>query len=359
MKIILIGEYSSFYRNLKYGLERVGHDCVVASTDCGWMNIVADINLSSKLTGVAGRASSNYIMPLMKLRNLERFDVVQFISPVIFGRRFYDVNKHVICDAIKKIEKSFLSVAGDDCYYLEGCKRMRYSPRQMAKELDPVDLAGLLWENEDVREWNRRMAEMVTGVIPIAYDYALGYRIAGLPNLMESIPLPIDLSAIPRRKNKPGNRLVFFHGLNREGFKGTPIVRAAFEILEKRYPNDVRCIIAGRMPLREYLKLFEDINVNVDQLNSYSYGMNALYGLAHSHVVVTGAEEEAIAELKVDSGVLHNGLPEVDKLVQTFEQIIENRKHMETMGDRSRDFVERFHDCELVALKYLSAWNIK
>lgn len=47
MKILLLGEFSGLYTNLKAGLLELGHDTVIASGGDIWKNIPRDIDLKS------------------------------------------------------------------------------------------------------------------------------------------------------------------------------------------------------------------------------------------------------------------------------------------------------------------------
>ena len=74
MKVLLVGEFSGFYLNLKQGLQELGVDVTLAANGDGWKQIPgADIPLYR--TGDTNRAKKIYY---------------KLIEPVLFGRKFAD-----------------------------------------------------------------------------------------------------------------------------------------------------------------------------------------------------------------------------------------------------------------------------
>jgi len=147
-----------------------------------------------------------------------------------------------------------------------------------------------------------------------------------------------------------------FHGLSRYGFKGTRHIEKAFDALNKKYPNDVECIIKGGLPLNDYLSLMRRVNVVVDQAYSYSSGMNALFAMAMGKVTLGGAEPESLLSLNVSQSPLINILPDSADIEKKIEVLLERRRQMGEMGMISREFVEDNHSHTKIAKMYLDAW---
>jgi glycosyltransferase involved in cell wall biosynthesis len=188
-------------------------------------------------------------------------------------------------------------------------------------------------------------------------EYALGYK--ENTKLLPTIALPIDTNSIDYRDNQINNKVHFFHGLNRPFFKGTPIISEALKKLQSKYPNDVKITIAGNMSQTDYLSLLDSANVVLDQCKGYSYGMNALYSLSKGKIVMSGSEPEALEELllKRDQCPVINIQPDIDQIYQQLLVILENKKNFIEMGYNSRLFVEKHHDCKLIAEKYINIWE--
>jgi hypothetical protein len=355
MKILLVGEYSSLHKNLKDGLLELGHEVTIAADSCGWMEIKPDIDFSSNRKGLMGKIESFVFKPLKALPSLRGFDVVQFISPLVLHPKTLTLVKYFYGQLISNNQRSFLLAAGDDSYFAtSGIYQMSYSPWEDAGLYD--GFTPDVWRNKRVIAWNEQLVELVDGIIPVMYDYACGYRVKKVNSLLPTIPLPMNLSKIQYKENRIANKIVFFHGLNRYGFKGTHYIEKAFENVSKKYPNDVECIIKGQLPLEKYLKLISTVNISIDQTSSYSYGMNAIYALSMGHVVMSGCEKECLQEFGINESPVINIRPSIKDVIDKMECILDKRKDISEWGQRSRLYSESLHDHVKVAQKYLDTW---
>lgn len=359
MKILLVGEFSGLHNNLKEGLIALGHEVVLASTGDGWKKYPSDINwLPTRFKGRLGYLE--YLYKQYKLsKNLKNFDVVQFISNYqIFERRFGLKN---ICynNLIKKNKKSFFLAAGADPVIWQSwleTKNPKLSNliRQTNKyDLDASLVEYLLSPEEKVK--TLKLVKKSNGIIPIMYEYAEPYR--GFSNLCPTIPIPINCDKIEFIENTVQTKLIIFHGLNRKGAKGTAYVEKAFDILRKKYPNDLELIIAGNMPYNEYMEFIKKVNVIVDQTNSYSVGINGLVALAQGKTILGGAEKCALEELSYESCPVINITPNAQDIVAKIEELLECRNQFLELGKQSRSFVEKYHSHITIAKKYLEVWE--
>ena len=125
----------------------------------------------------------------------------------------------------------------------------------------------------------------------------------------------------------------------------------------KKYPSDVECIIDGKLPFDQYMRMLSRVNVSVDQLYSYSLAMNALYSMAQGKVVVGGAEPESSILYGGELPPIYNAIPNHRSLMDIFEKILDERGDLERRSCASRDFVVANHSPDLVAAKYINYWN--
>jgi hypothetical protein len=354
MKILLLGESSGFYTNLKDGLIELGHEVTLASFSDGYKKILSkDISFDSVLPGLLGKVE-NRIRPLLELRNLSGFDVVQLINPFEF-----DIPGFPATYFLKRIKnnnkKFFMSACGSDAYYYQkSSKILKYHPFDDMVRYD-LKNASCKFMSKSSLEYNKNIANLVDGVIPIFYDCEVAY--SGFSNLSSTIPIPLNANRVEYCENIVKEKLVIFHGLSRYGFKGTRYIEKAFEILNEKYPGKLELIIKGGLPLREYLKIQTSANIVVDQALSYSTGMNALYALAHGKVVLSGAEPESLTSLGVSSSPVVNILPEAEDIVSKIEQFIGDAALVKKVGAESRDFVVKYHNHVAIAEKYLKVWT--
>lgn len=352
MKVLLLGEYSGLHDNLKDGLLELGHDAILASSGDGWKRIKSDLSFGSNGQGLIGKLS-RIIAHFKNMKNFIGYDIVQLISPVIFNKHISPVLLDMILKSAEN-KRTFLLAAGCDGIYFNNVSNLAYSPCHDCQQYD-LSHHKCLWGEKRYKKLNYKVASAVDGIIPIMYDYALGYR--NFLNVKDTIPIPVNTNKFKYKENISRPKLSILHGINREGFKGTKIIVKALEIIKNRYPNDVEIIINGKMHLSKYLETVESVNVVVDQCFSYSYALNALYSMALGKVVLSGCEKECLDEFKIKNCPIINIKPSVDDIVNKIENIINNRKSISAIGFESRRFVEEFHNHIKIAQKYLDVWG--
>lgn len=353
MRVLLFGDHSALHSNLKKGLVKIGCDVVLASYGDAWKKVPRDISLSYG-SGVFGKVSRK-VIPFWMLKEFSDYDVVQYINAFYVYHPFLP-NRYFLKQIIGNNEKVFLTAAGDDSFYWKnGRRRLRYGPFDDALKYD-LHSDRHTCESLHAVKFNKWLARNVNGVIPVMYDYFESYR--GHQNLREVIPLPVDLDSVGCKKIELKKKLTIFHGLNRYGFKGTKHILEAFELIKKRYPNEVELIVDGKMPLRRYLELMSCVDVVIDQTSSYSLGMNGVYALAMGKVVMGGAEPESLEALKVSESPVINIKPCVEDIVLKIEWLIKNRRGLPDLGIASREFCEKVHSAKSVASQYVDAWSV-
>jgi hypothetical protein len=356
VKILLLGEYSALHKNLKEGLIELGHEAIVAGFGDSFKKVPVDVSFNSDLYGIFGKVHQ-LIKPLLYLPSMKGYDVVQLINPFLFHNSFYFPNEYFYNKIQKENKKFFLLAAGDDAYFWKyGRKKLRYGPFDDILKYDYKRTSHYM-ELESSFEFNRKIVNLCNGVIPIMYEYELSYE-AAINNLCATIPIPINTNVIKFSENTVKSRLVIFHGLNRYGFKGTRHVEVAFDYLRKKYPNDLELIIDGKMPINEYLKILNRSNVVIDQVYSYSLGLNGIYAMAMGKVVMGGAEPESLTSLGVKDSPAINLYPSPNSIIEQVENLLDSRYQVVEIGRKSRVFAEKIHGHVNVAKRYIKTWGI-
>lgn len=350
MKILLLGEYSALHQNLKEGLQELGHEAIVAADGDGFKKVPCDISLYSELPSIFGKIERR-LKPLLSLDKMKGFDVAQLMNPFItITNRKYFPSRFFYQKIKYHNNKFFMLAAGNDAYFSRYARqKLEYSPPDELIKGYPN------YKSQSDLDFNQWMIEKVRGVIPIMYEYEVGYD--SVPNRLPTIPIPINIDKIPYEENKVRKKLVVFHGLNRYEFKGTRHVEEAFEVLARKYPNDLELVIDGKMPLNDYLAVMRRTNVVIDQTYSYSCGMNAIYALAMGKVVLGGAEPESLISLGVESTPVINLKPNAQSIIEKIEQLLEKRNQFEQLGYESRKFAEEVHDYKKIAQQYIDTWS--
>lgn len=355
MKILLLGEFSALHKNLKEGLIELGHEVTIASSGDGWKKISNDIDFGSNKTGFMGKLHKAFKL-LKTIPKFKNYDVVQFVSPVIFPRRF-GINRLIVKYIFRKNKKIFLVGAGATSEnsaiadFFE--KEFKYPDLYKVIKNKEVEL----WsQTSEGRSYNKWFLEKINGYIPIMYEYAQPYRNIGYEKLCETIPIPMNVDKVSYIENNPESKIVFFHGINREDEKGTPLIREAMSKLQKNYPNDVVCKLEGQLPLDEYLELLKTTNVVIDQVYSASVGVNGIYNLALGKIVVGGGDEENLKEFNIAHSPLIPIKASVDDIYSKLEKIAINRESIKKLSLESRRFAEMVHDYKKIAALYIKNW---
>lgn len=355
MKVLLLGEYSGFYTNLKKGLLKHDVQVTLASTGDGWKKIEGSDYILYKNRGrnVFESYYNVIVSPYLNRKDLFGYDIVQIVGPSIYPG---SINKSIIKDIIDHSGKSFISVAGNCASLYNSYKEgllgyYTYDDNPEAYER----YIGNSYKVRRLINQENFLYNYVDGIIPIMYEYAVGVR--NRKNTMPTIPLPMDCSHIEYVPNVADKKIVISHGVIKEKFKGTSYIVEAMNIIKDRYPNDVEIRIGGKMPLKDYLQWLGETNILIDQCKEHCYGMNALYGMAMGKIVLGGASKNSLNEFNLKSSPIHHIEPNVNMIVDSLESLISERKRYEEMGAQARSFVESFHDCSKIAEKYINTWK--
>lgn len=356
MRVLLLGDYSSFHKNLQKGLQAVGVDCKIASDGDGWKKLSGyDFGLwENTHKGFWGRKYDYNIKPLLDLDRFYNYDIVQFVHPCLFS---VWINELMMKQIIRHNGKSFVSVCGDanSVYqsYVDGKLGTYYVYDDNPAITDKYHSRNLR-DHLCVKQENF-VYNHVDGIIPVMYEYAQGVR--NRPNCLPTIPLPFDCRDIRYEKNIVKEKIVIMHGIIKEKSKGSDYIIKALDIIKERHPKEVEIIIDGKMPLKDYLNLLRRTNILIDQCKEHCWGMNACYGMAMGKIVLGGASDNSLKELGLTHTPVVHIEPNVEYIVSQLEQLIENSNKFESLGEEARQFVETFHDCKKIAINYIDAWE--
>lgn len=354
MKILLFGEFSGLHSNLKDGLTKLGHHVTVAAGQDGFKKISSDIELDSNFPGIFGQIDTR-IKPFLNLPRLSGFDVVQIINPFFPNAKLFP--KSLFYSLLKRCNKKFFVLAaGSDAYFWRyGRENLKYGPFDDILNYD-LRANSYYMNSKKAFAYNKKIVKNSDGIIPVMYEYELSYQ--NCKNRLQTIPLPLNIDKIAYKENTIKDKLVIFHGLSRYGFKGTRHVEQAFEILMKKYPNDLECVIEGQLPLTEYLDLMAKTNIVIDQTNSHSLGMNGLFALAMGKIVLGGAEPESLKSLRIKKSPVINIEPSKESIITKVEEILENKSNIAELGYEGRKYVSEVHNYKRVARLYLETWSL-
>ena len=365
MKILFLGEYSNVHFHLKQGLEELGHDVTLITSDGGWRKYYSDIPLTRKSASFVD--GMKYLFSLMRiLPKLKDFDVVQINNPADFFQLRAKRNLKIYEYLRKRNKKIFQAAYATDYFWVKACVEdgvFRYCEyvangkfNDNKYNVDEINV----WSDDEKKDANIRVAESCNGIIACLYEYYAAYK-NHFPKKTTFIPLPVNLDEIKRvEKVFNPNKIKFFIGIQKakNELKGTDIMLKALERLHEKYPDKVEIIKAVSVPYKEYEKMMNEADVLLDQLYSYTPAMNALIAMAKGIILVGGGEPENYEILNENKlRPIINVLPNEDDVFQKLEWLVLNSEKIPRLSAESRAYVEKHHCHRKVARQYIDCWE--
>lgn len=376
MKILLIGEYSRLHNSLKEGLQQLGNEVTILGFKDGFKDFPVDFPLVKKwdngflkkikmavlrLTGFDISCYLTYKQFEQNQEHFQGFDVVQLINENSFFCD-YQYEKKILASLFKHNKKVFLLSCGDDYTYVNYNFNHPENPSiiqpYLAGKIADADFSNVLkFRAKTFEKLHHYLYQQIRGVISTDIDYHIPLQHHS--KYLGLIPSPINLSKFPEIDSKTNDRIIIFHGINRESYfkKGNDFFEKALEIIKKKYDNQIDVFVTENVPYNDYINRYNQAHIVLDQLYGHDQGSNALEAMAKGKVVFTNASEVFEKQYNLTEKVAINALPDVDYLVTELSRLIENPEEIKTIGKRARAFVEKEHNYLKVAEKYLALWN--
>lgn len=364
MKVLIIGEYSAFAKNLCAGINRIpdNHAVVFAFKD-GFKNIsqskdshTYDYPQFTRIFNIP-IPFSNKIRGFLLYRKFKEdikkykdfFDVIFIINCSFLRDKSCKTMPLFSLEEISLVSKEnakiFLSACGgDSVYYQFATTDSRISTTFNTKNSKVSNRVGAI---------EKDIFKVVNGIIPMSYQYAQAYRtFASHLRILPSVHLPFDISTVGKREDycKDGKVVIFNAALRPK--KGMSFINKALDVIKKRYKDKV-VIRNERLPYAEYLNFLLKVDLFIDLCVDYDYGMSAISAMAAGCVVFSGNEKETQKELGIDDVPVVGISPDVQLIVNRVSFFIDNPKQIRIVGKKSVDYVQKNHRCDVIAAKYL------
>ncbi len=382
MKILLVGEYSGFHNSLKKGLTNLGHEVTIIAHGDGFKNYPVDINLGIKY--FKKNRLLNFIkngfytffkidISMLELRNqfkktvplLEKYDAIQFINSIAFLGT--PKTEKVLFNGITEYNKNtYLHGGSMETPWVDYMLNKHESFSSLTPYIENKSLKNefqyaLKYTKPNYKKHFDFIHKQIKGIIPSDIDYEIVYK--GTLKALNMIPTPIDLSKLKFIPLDLSNKINIFCGINTTNqlAKGIPYFLDALDIIKKKYPDKVTIKVTRNLPYDEYMKVYNESHILLDQCLSYDQGYNGREAMARGKVVVSGANEDFknYYNLTEVTMPLVEARPDVDYLVNKLSELIENPDKMLAISKRARKFIEQHHECTEVAKKYLKAWQLE
>ncbi|MGD9569050.1 MAG: glycosyltransferase [Sedimentibacter sp.] len=162
----------------------------------------------------------------------------------------------------------------------------------------------------------------------------------------------IDIEQYQANFKPKNDKLCIVHAPTSAGIKGTSYVIKVIEELKDKYDFDFK-LVQGKSHL-EAKKIYEMADIIIDQLLTGTYGLLAIEAMAMGKVVICWISEDMKDNYS-------NELPIIsanpDTLKEKLEHIIKNKDMLEEVGKRSRRFVEKYHNSEMIVKELLKLYS--
>jgi len=378
MKILLIGEYSRLHNSLKEGLIKLGHDVTLIGTGDGFKNYPIDINVSSKLSknkvlkSISKVIDKVFGINLIQLENayrfnkilpkLKGFDVVQLIN-----ERSIKSHPNKEIKLLKKLvsqnKKIFLLSCGTDYSSVKFAydEKFRYSiltPYLNDNSLKDHYKHILKYISQPYLKLHKFLYKNIDGVIASDLDYHIPLN--QHPKYLGLIPNPINFEKLDFQSLIIHGKINIFHGINSSSYikKGNIYFDEALDIIKEKYSDKVNIVVTRDIPYSEYITLYNECHILLDQVFAYDQGYNALEAMAKGKVVFTGAEQEWLEYYNlVEDTVAINALPDAEKIAKKIEWLILHPEMIIEISKNARAFIEKEHDYVKIAKRYAEKWG--
>lgn len=364
MRILFFGDFSNFHASLSKELQARGHKVTVISDGGAYMKTDNDILLVRE-PGKSGTIS--YLAKLAVLfPKLRGYDVVQLINPHFLSLRpkrfkfFFDILK-------KQNRSVFLTFAGDDYAFMNSCVNsdmFRFSEFRIGNrptKFDSLTSTSSLLTTPEEREAAMYIYDHIDGAMSVLPEYDMAARpIIGEERLCFT-NIPLDLNNIIYQPRDFDGKITFFVGLKRgkEIQKGTADLLEMCRRLEKEMPDKCNVESVTNLSLQDYLQRMSHSHILLDQLYSYSPGLNALQGMAMGLITGSGAQPEYYRYLNEATRPIIplSPLEGMEYWENYFKELLHSPQRMKAMAEQGRKLVEKYNNASLVASRFENHWH--
>ena len=378
MKILLLGEYSNLHNSLKQALLNMGHEVLLVGNGDGFKKYETDILIKSHLADYfLFKLIARLLIRIFKINmfeieiyirakkivnKLRGFDVVQLINENSFKTSpLFEIK--LLKQIFQNNNNIFLLSCGVDSVSVKHAmsKKLKYSiltplfeDASLEKKYEPI----LKYEKENYLALAKFVQKYVNGIISSDLDYHIPYL--SKKKYLGMIPNPINTQKIKYYGINKSKKISILHAINSSNKikKGNRFFEEALKIIDEKFKDKITIITTYDLPYKEHLENLKNCDILLDMVYAYDQGYNALEAMAMGKIVFTGAEEEwlKLYNIKEDTVVI-NAVPNSMRIVEKLVWLIENPKILKSISVNARKFIEKKHDFEKIAKKYIKTWE--
>lgn len=368
MNVLVVGEFSGFAKHLKNGFKKLGHQVTIVMTPDSFKKFKGDdddilYDYNSSLFGYPIKGTGRLLKPFrsvyvrLKLRKKYFKKAPECIVVINYGFLTATplgsgVPISFLETQLKKGSKLIMLCCGGDPAY-------KYTYRDLMK----------VWGREVTNDqfYDRRFSWLLqksNTIIPMAVSYYdaiknyVNYEKFDITKVQHSIPPPMTVDSKCIINPCYGRKIVVFHGIVRPKEKGTNFIMEAMDRIQQEMPDKVECFCLGGMPYDEYVKLFDRVDILVDQTYGDGFGMQALIGAMKGKCVLVSNSEDNNKDMGFENVPFVQIGPNSEQIYQTLKGLILNPKQIDEIKLASRKFVKDYCDCCIVAERYLETVDL-
>ncbi len=366
MKILLLGDASNYHPTLAIALKDLGHEVTVASDGSGWINTPRDIDLSRRDNKLGGA------LLYMKLlagteKKLRGFDIVQFYNPLFLPLR--PERHYRFLDSIKKHNgRLFLTALATDPFYVQNLTgpqpALSYSewhtPKGPSAWSKTTEARKDDWLAKEIFDYTKYFYQNIEGAVSALFEYHKVFQ-ATHPHLpLAYAGIPILTQGIQQKIRKDNDKLTILAAApkKRAGEKGAKTLYDLAAKIEANFPN-TKLISPPNMPYSNFVDLLGKIDIDIDQLYSFTPATTALLSMARGAITVSGAEEEFynfIGE-KTLRPIINANPFDIDHTYKQLARVVSDAEYRRELSRQSIEFVARHNEAHIVARRFINFWD--
>lgn len=358
MKILIIGEFSAFAKHLKNGFRLLGNDVTVVQTGDGWKGLgnSEDIMMSTRNPSILGfelrglnRIKAPYIRYKVKRQIEEKCpspDIIIVINYIFLSSSLFQCGVPIqyVQRLLNQGSKLIMSICGQ-----EPAVHYRYPEVCAAMGL------------RKIRENKRHLflLKSANTIVPTCYSYFdsichycqdKGYNVS---KITHSVPLPMTVDDNYSITSCEERKIVIFHGVIRPKAKGTPYIKKAMDRIQQEYPDRVECVCEGGLPYDDYVKLFEKVDILIDQTYGNGWGINAAIGAMKGKCVLTCCGKENEEDMRIADIPFVQIIPDELQIYRVLKDLVLNPQKIDEIKKKSRAFIVNDCECSKIADRYI------
>lgn len=150
------------------------------------------------------------------------------------------------------------------------------------------------------------------------------------------VPLRVDINKFEVKHIK--NKIpIIVHAPSRRSTKGTEGILEALKAVSGKY----ELILVEGKTQKEAFDIYKRADLIIDQISVGTYGVFAIEGMALGKPVITYIDEKMKKNFPQELPIISANFENLGSVV---EELVNNRERLESIGERGREYVERFHD---------------